>query len=122
MQKRLRLGRSRLPLLPKGTILKATSWFDNTAKNANIIEPRNQANWGRRSVVNMFMVFEQVALLTEEQYQEELAKRRQHLTETQTWNEVIGCPGCFERGPGGGPTERASSQPPATPSATAAAR
>ena len=85
------------PLLPKGTILKATAYFDQTAKNANVIEPRNQANWGRRSVVNMFIVFEQAIYLTDEQYQEELAKRRQHLDATQTWDTLVGCPACFER-------------------------
>jgi len=85
------------PLLPKGTILKATAYFDQTAKNANVIEPRNQANWGRRSVVNMFIVFEQAIYLTDEQYQEELAKRRQYLDATQTWDTLVGCPACFEK-------------------------
>ena len=85
------------PLLPKGTILKATAYFDQTAKNANVIEPRNQANWGRRSVVNMFIVFESAIFLTDEQYVEELAKRRQYLDATNSWDSVVGCPGCFER-------------------------
>ena len=85
------------PLLPKGTILHTISWFDGTAKNANIIEPRNTTVWGRRSVQNMLGVNNRVFFLTDEQYQDELAKRREHLNLTQSWDSVIGCPGCFER-------------------------
>jgi hypothetical protein len=90
------------PLLPKGTILKATAWFDQTAKNANIVDPRNQANWGRRSVVNMFIVFQQMVFLTDEQYRDELDRRRAHLDATDGWDGLVGCPACFERpAPGG---------------------
>jgi hypothetical protein len=88
------------PLLPKGTILHVMAWFDGTAKNSNIIEPRNTTVWGRRSVQNMFGVFRnQAFFLTDEQYQEELAKRREHLNLTQGWETVVGCPGCFETAP-----------------------
>jgi hypothetical protein len=86
------------PLLPAGTILHVIAWFDGTAKNSNIIEPRNVTVWGRRSIQNMFGVFRnQAFMLTDEQYQEELAKRREYLTLTQGWDTVIGCPGCFEQ-------------------------
>jgi hypothetical protein len=89
------------PLLPKGTILHLIAWFDGTAKNSNIIEPRNVTVWGRRSVQNMFGAFNNKAFFfTDEQYQEELAKRRQYLTRTQGWDAVIGCPGCFDTAPG----------------------
>jgi hypothetical protein len=84
------------PLLPKGTILHTISWFDGTPKNANIIDPRNTTVWGRRSVQNMLGVNNRVFVLTDEQYQEELAKRREHLNLTQGWNTVVGCPGCFD--------------------------
>jgi hypothetical protein len=85
-----------MPLIPKGTILRATGWFDNSATNANVIDPRNQANWGRRSVVNMFILFQQAVFLTDEQYEQELAKRREFLDRTNSWDNVIGCPGCWE--------------------------
>jgi cytochrome c5 len=85
------------PLLPKGTILKATAWFDNTSKNANILEPRNAAGWGRRSVVNMLMAFEQMVFLTDGQYQELLAKRREYLDRSQGWDALVGCPDCWQR-------------------------
>jgi hypothetical protein len=86
-----------MPLIPKGTILKATAWFDNSAANNNVIEPRNQANWGRRAVVNMLIMFNDGILLTDEQYEQELAKRREFLDRTNGWDTVIGCPGCWEQ-------------------------
>ena len=85
------------PLLPRGTILKATAWFDNTSLNPNILEPRNATGWGRRSVVNMLMAFEQMVFLTDEQYEELLAKRREYLDHTQGWDALVGCPGCWRR-------------------------
>jgi len=45
------------PLLPKGTILHAVSWIDNTAKNANLVNTRNAQTWGQSSVANMVMIF-----------------------------------------------------------------
>jgi hypothetical protein len=84
------------PLFPKGTILHTMSWFDGTPKNANLIDPRNTTVWGRRSVENMVGVNNYAFLLTEEQYQEELAKRRAYLNRTQGWATLIGCPDCWK--------------------------
>jgi hypothetical protein len=86
-----------MPIIPKGTILRTIAWFDNSASNDNVIEPRNQANWGRRSVVNMLIMFNDAILLTDEQYEEELAKRRAYLDRTDGWGTLIGCPGCWEK-------------------------
>jgi len=82
------------PLLPKGTILHVIAWFDGTSKNANNIEPRNTTVWGRRSVANMFGVENRAIFLTDEQYVEELAKRREHVK--ATGQSIIGCPACFD--------------------------
>jgi hypothetical protein len=86
-----------MPLLPKGTIIHLISWFDGTAKNANNIDPRNTTVWGRRSAQNMLGAFNKVHFLTDEQYLEELAKRRAYLDATKGWDDVIGCPGCLEQ-------------------------
>ena len=86
------------PLLPKGTIIHIISWFDGTTKNANIIEPRNNTVWGRRSVANMFGTENRVIFLTDEQYLEELEKRKAYLRQTNT-KSTIGCPGCSEAAP-----------------------
>jgi hypothetical protein len=85
-----------MPILPKGTILHTISWFDGTSKNANIIDPRNVTLWGRRSAQNMLGIFNKAFFLTDEQYLEELNKRREYLEVTKGWDTVIGCPGCLE--------------------------
>jgi hypothetical protein len=95
------------PILPKGTILHTISWFDGTPRNANIIEPRNTTVWGRRSVQNMLGTFNKAFMLTDAQYQDELAKRRDYLTKTNGWDRLVGCPGCFEPP---APPQRAQSQ------------
>ena len=43
----------------------------------------------------MFIVFNQAEYLTDEQYQAELAKRREFLA--RTGEEPIGCPGCYAK-------------------------
>jgi hypothetical protein len=85
------------PILPKGTILHAIGWFDNSAKNANNVDPRNPATYGARSVSNMFIVFNKAFFLTDEQYQEELKKRRAYLE--SSGELAIGCPGCWQTPP-----------------------
>ena len=84
------------PLLPAGTILHAIGWFDNSSKNPNNVEPRNPATYGANSVSNMFILFNKAIVLTEEQYQEELTKRREHLRTSGADN--IGCPDCYKSG------------------------
>jgi len=81
------------PLIPRGSIIHAIGWFENTAKNANVLDPRNLSTYGNSSVNNMFIVFNQAVTLTDEQYQEELAKRRAYLVLTH--EEPIGCPDCY---------------------------
>jgi hypothetical protein len=81
------------PLIPKGTILHAMGWFDNSAKNANVADPRNAATFGNGSLSNMFIMFNFAEFLTDEQYQEEIAKRKEFLALTQ--EENIGCPACY---------------------------
>ena len=43
------------PLLPKGTILHIIGYFDNTAANKNVPDPRNWSGSGNRSITNMFI-------------------------------------------------------------------
>jgi hypothetical protein len=81
------------PLLPKGTILHAIAWFDNTPKNQNVIDPRNLSTFGNSSVSNMLIVFNLAQFLTNEQYKEEIQKRKEFLALTH--EENIGCPACY---------------------------
>jgi hypothetical protein len=81
------------PLLPKGTILRVTGYFDNTPANKNVSDPRNWSGLGHRSIDNMMINIAQTMSLTDEEFQQEMAHRREklHLTQGQT---VIGCPLC----------------------------
>jgi hypothetical protein len=81
------------PIIPKGTILRAIGWFDNSSKNANVIDPRNAATFGNSSVDNMLIMFNHAEFLTDEQYKDEVAKRKEFLALTH--EENIGCPACY---------------------------
>jgi hypothetical protein len=79
--------------LPKGTILRVTGYFDNTPANKNIVDPRNWSGLGHRSIDNMMINIGRTIALTDEEFQQEMAQRRQklNLAEGQT---VLGCPLC----------------------------
>jgi hypothetical protein len=82
------------PLLPKGTILHIVGYMDNSPSNRNVPDPRNWQGSGNRSVANMFIDLGIRVALTDDQFQEEMARRREtlHLTKNDV---VIGCPLCL---------------------------
>jgi hypothetical protein len=82
------------PLLPKGTILHIVGFMDNSPSNKNVPDPRNWQGSGNRSVANMFIDLGMRVALTDEQFQEEMAKRRERLHLTKN-DVVIGCPLCL---------------------------
>jgi len=87
------------PLLPKGTILHVIAWFDGTREECEQHRAEKRRPCGdvgrwptcSASKIGPF-------LLTDAQYLEELAKRREYLTRTDN-PSVIGCPGCWEAPP-----------------------
>jgi mono/diheme cytochrome c family protein len=81
------------PLLPKGTILHLIGFLDTTASNKNPADSRNWAGGGRRSVANMFLNLGYSVALTEEQFQDEMAKRRIRMKSRNDYD--IGCPLCW---------------------------
>ena len=81
------------PLLPKGTILRITGYFNNSPSNPNVPDPRNWSGGGHRSVDQMFINLMRGVYLTEEQFQTEIEERRQVL-ELADGDTVIGCPLC----------------------------
>ena len=81
------------PLLPKGTILRMTSYFDTTAANKNIPDPRNWSGLGNRSIDNMSTTVVTGIPLTDEQFEQEMDKRRTRL-QLRAGQTVIGCPLC----------------------------
>jgi hypothetical protein len=82
------------PLLPKGTILHIIGYMDNSPSNKNIPDPRNWQGSGNRSVANMFIDLGNRVSMTDEQFQAEMAKRRERLHLTRN-DVVIGCPLCL---------------------------
>jgi len=91
------------PLLPRGTILHIIGYMDNSPTNKNVPDPRNWQGSGNRSVANMFIDLGMRVALNDEQFQEEMAKRREHLHLTKNDN-VIGCPLCLVIPPAAKPT------------------
>ena len=54
------------PLLPRGTILRVTGYYDNTPANRNVVDPRNWSGLGHRSIDNMNILIMQAVTLTDE--------------------------------------------------------
>ena len=81
------------PLLPKGTILRVSGYFDTSPGNKNVADPRNWAGMGDRSIDNMLINLAQGVALSDEQYAAELEQRRRDL-DLAPGDYVVGCPGC----------------------------
>ena len=79
------------PLLPRGTILHIIGYMDNSPSNKNVPDPRNWQGSGNRSVANMFIDLGARVALTDEQFQEEMAKRR---AQNPGKDVILGCPLC----------------------------
>jgi len=82
------------PLLPKGTILHITGYMNNTETNPNVPDPRNWQGSGNRSVTNMFIDLGMRVKLSDEQFIQEMADRREELNLGPN-DHVIGCPLCL---------------------------
>ena len=63
------------PLLPKGTILKVTAWYDNTRANPNNPDPDQWVGHGDRTVDEMGHAWMNVTYLSDEDYAAEVEKR-----------------------------------------------
>ena len=74
------------PLLPQGTVLKVTAWYDNTAGNPRVADPRNWKGWGSRSIDDMLFLLSRVIWLTDEEYDAEYEARSKGLIVTQDNN------------------------------------
>jgi hypothetical protein len=97
------------PLLPKGAIVHIIGYMDNTPANKNIPDPRNWQGSGNRSVANMFIDLGNRVALTDEQFQEEMAKRREYYKAAKK-DVIIGCPLCTLSAPAPQPTTQQQQQ------------
>jgi len=63
------------PILPKGTILKFTSWHDNTAANKENPDPNQWVGWGERTVDEMAHAWVNITYMSDDDYQAAIAAR-----------------------------------------------
>ena len=82
------------PLLPAGTILHIIGYMDTSDANRNVPDTRNWQGSGNRSVANMFIDLGMRVSLTDEQFVEEMALRRERLA-LGVNDHVVGCPLCM---------------------------
>jgi mono/diheme cytochrome c family protein len=73
------------PLLPADTVLHVFGTYNNTPSNRNVEDPRNWKGWGNRTsgTDDMFILLPKMTVLTEEQYQSEVAARRTKAASSQ---------------------------------------
>ncbi len=64
------------PLIPAGTILHVSSWFDNSAANRGNVDPSNWVGNGGRTIDEMGFAWIGWHDLTEEEYEAELVERQ----------------------------------------------
>jgi hypothetical protein len=81
------------PLLPRGTLIRVTAYFDTTENNKNVVDPRNWGGLGHRSIDNMAIVFLPGVRLSGEEFAAEMAERREALG-LAPGETAIGCPLC----------------------------
>jgi hypothetical protein len=67
------------PLLPAGTIVHVMAWYDNTAKNPRVVDPRNWRGLGHRSIDDMFIFLTRFVFYSEEEFKAEVAAREAKL-------------------------------------------
>jgi hypothetical protein len=70
------------PLLPKGTLLRITAWHDNTAANPGNPDPNVWVGYGDRTVDEMAHAWVNVTYMADEDYEAEVAARRERLNAT----------------------------------------
>ena len=81
------------PLLPRGTIVRITGYFDNTPSNKNVVDPRNWSGNGHRSIENMMNELGEVQLLNDREFQDAMVERQRNL-KLKRGQTVLGCPLC----------------------------
>jgi hypothetical protein len=64
------------PIVPAGTILHVTSWFDNTAGNKFNPDPSNPVAFGQRTIDDMSFSWLTFYYLTDDEYKQALEERK----------------------------------------------
>jgi hypothetical protein len=64
------------PVLPKGTTIHVTAWYDNTSANPNNPDPDQWVGFGDRTVDEMGHAWMNVTYISDDDYKEWAAKHR----------------------------------------------
>lgn len=68
------------PAFPKGTMIRVTAWYDNTAANPNNPDPDQWVGFGDRTVDEMGHAWMNVTYLTDEEYNAWAAQHKNRVT------------------------------------------
>ena len=71
------------PAFPKGTMIRVTAWYDNTAANPNNPDPDQWVGFGDRTVDEMGHAWMNVTYLSDEEYNAWAAQHKSLLTATR---------------------------------------
>jgi len=71
------------PLLPKGTIIHVSAWYDNTKENRNNPDPDQWVGYGDRTVDEMAHAWMNVVYLSDQEYQQMLADRKKKVAKAE---------------------------------------
>ena len=71
------------PLLPKGTVIHVTAWYDNTSNNKSNPDPNQWVGYGDRTVDEMAHAWMNVVYLTDAEYETLVAERKAKTPSTQ---------------------------------------
>jgi hypothetical protein len=75
------------PLLPKGTVIHVTAWYDNTKANKNNPDPDQWVGYGDRTVDEMAHAWMNVVYFNDEEYKALQAERKAKMPKATTDNE-----------------------------------
>ena len=71
------------PLLPKGTVIHVTAWYDNTRGNKNNPDPEQWVGYGDRTVDEMAHAWMNVVYFNDEEFKALQAERKTKLTNNE---------------------------------------
>jgi hypothetical protein len=75
------------PLLPKGTVIHVTAWYDNTKANKNNPDPDQWVGYGDRTVDEMAHAWMNVVYFNDQEYKALEGERKAKLPKTTTNDE-----------------------------------
>jgi hypothetical protein len=75
------------PLLPKGTVIHVTAWYDNTKNNKNNPDPDQWVGFGDRTVDEMAHAWMNVTYFTDGEYKAVQAERKAKMVKTTNDSE-----------------------------------